>query len=127
MGKLLALIGLGQKIYGRWLTRHLVSGVLLVAVLALFVSILICALLLGLLYAGYHGLLFSGATPLEALGMLSTLVALMVVGIFSLMDRMMDRLKHIPHDVLKQQPATSRVVGVFDAFRSGLAGKRLER
>ena len=81
MEKLLAIASLGQKAYGRWLFRRLLSGVMMVVMLVIIVSIMTSALLVGCLYAAYLAFLYYGLAPAMALLFTGILAVLVVVAL----------------------------------------------
>lgn len=125
MEKLLAIAGIGQRVYGRWLFQRLLMGLIVIVGLTVVVAIVMSALLLGGLYGAYAGLLHIGVAMPNAMLMTAFLALLVVAGMVLVMQNVIKRLRQTQPTL---QGRFAKVVAhpaeIVDAFIDGLlAGK----
>ena len=120
MEKLLAIASLGQRAYGRWLFQRMVLGIIAVAGLTIVVSILVSAMLIAGLYAGYFALLHFGAEPQGAMLIITILAVLITLTSVILVLTGLDHLRRMPETLLRRSPLTSGAIDALDAFINGL-------
>lgn len=124
MEKLLAIVSLGQRAYGRWLFQRLLSSLILIAGLAFIIAIMICAVLIGGLMAAYVTLLQNGMEPQVAMlivgGGAVFIIALLVV----LTLAYLRHLRRIPRTMLEQAPITALATDTLNAFVDGFMEKK---
>lgn len=124
MDKLLAIVSLGQRAYGRWLFRRLLFSMLLVVGLTMVTVMVTSATLIGGLYATYFLLAGYGAEPQTAI-MITGILATLVVALLSILTlSCLHRLRRMPRTLLKQSPLTSRAMDTLDAFTDGLMAEQ---
>lgn len=120
MEKLLAIAGLGQKVYGRWLFQHLLSGIIVVAGLTIVTAIMVSATLIGSLIAAYLMLLQHGTEPYLAMIIIGISGVLTVVILVLLTLASLYHLRQMPRTMLERSPLTSGVMATLNAFTDGL-------
>jgi len=120
MEKLLAIAGLTQRAYGRWLFQRLLSGIIVVAGLTIVTSIMVSAMLVGGFYAAYFALLHYGMQPQVAMIVIGTSAGLTIVILVILTLACLLHLRRMPRALLKRLPLTSHVMDTLNAFSDGL-------
>ncbi|MDE3016496.1 MAG: hypothetical protein KGI29_06205 [Pseudomonadota bacterium] len=120
MEKLLAIIGLAQRIYGKWLFHKLLSGIMVAAGLTIVVSIMVSTMLVGGLYAVYFTLLYYGIGQLMAMLVIGILAIMITVMLAIVTLSCLHRLCRMPRMMLKQSLSISRAMDTLDAFTNGL-------
>lgn len=126
--KLLAIATVGHAAYGNWASRQLLARIIgisgLAAGLAIVISIMVSAILLGSLYGVYFALLQVGIeqhwamliTGISALVVIAALVLLLFV--------CLRRLRKMPSMLLNEFPVTARAMDTVGAFMDGLMETR---
>lgn len=119
MEKLLAIISIGQRVYGRWLFQRLLPSIMVIVGLTIVISIMISAMLVGCFYAGYQGLLNYGfeaniAILIIFISSLLTIILLVVLAIFGLRH-----LNKIPQTAITQSPLTTCAKQALGSFLAG--------
>ena len=120
MEKLLAIAGLGQKVYGRWLFQHLLSGIIVVVGLTIVTAIMVSATLIGSLIAAYYMLLQHGTEPYLAMIIIGVSGVLTIVILVLLTLASLYHLRQMPRTLLEKSPLTSGVMATLNAFTDGL-------
>ena len=120
MEKLLAIIGLTQKAYGRWLLQRFLRGALVVLALALVIGILVSALIVSLFYILYVVLTLNGMTVLGALLTAAGAGATFIVLMVWLTIRYMQQLHTAHASLFEKNHFGGRVVNTVGAFYDGL-------
>lgn len=127
MEKLLAIVSLGQRAYGRWLFYRLIPSILLTAALTVTSAIMLSATLIGGLYASYSAMLQHGMLPPMAM-MLTGIIAMLVIAVLIILTKaQLRRMFQIPRESMNQSPLASGGVRVLDAFISGLMDSKDKR
>lgn len=127
MNKLIAIIALLQNVYGKWLYRRLLSGVIVIAALVIVTSLLMGAALVGGFYAAYQGLLHAGFSPaMSSLGV-SALIAVMAGLLMFTTSVLLRRLHQLPHRILTEKmPQVSEIGDMVDGFIEGFLNPQPE-
>jgi Na+/H+-translocating membrane pyrophosphatase len=120
MEKLLVIISLTQRIYGKWLFQKLLSGIMVAAGLTIVISIMVSAMLVGGLYTVYFALLYYGIEQLMAMLVIGILAIMITVMLVIVTFSCLHRLRRMPRTLLEQSPFTSRAMDTLDAFTNGL-------
>lgn len=120
MEKLLAIAALGQRAYGRWLFKRLLSSIIMVTGLTIVTSIMGSAMLIGGLYAAYFTLLYYGIGQLMVMVIISILAILIIAILAFFTLACLRDLRRMPQTLFKRSPFTSRAMDTLDAFTDGL-------
>ncbi len=116
MEKLLAIVSIGQRAYGRWLFQRLLPTIIMVVGLTIVISIMVSAMMVGGFYSAYLALLNYGTEPPVAMMIVATAsiltIAMFVGGAFLALRH----LRQKPKEIITQSPLT---YGVLVAFASG--------
>ncbi len=119
MEKLLVLVSIGQRAYGRWLFQRLLSGIILIFGLIITTSIVLSALLIGGIYAIYTVLLRHGISQIMSM-CITGAVSMVVIILLSIVILLcVQHLRQMPRRLLKQSPLTSATVNTLDDFLKG--------
>ena len=119
MEKLLAIISLLQRVYGRLLFQRLLSRVIAIVGLTIIASIMVSTLMIGCFYATYIALQYYGAGQSVAMGSTGAFIVLITGLLFILIRTCLRRLRQLPKTILKQSPVTSRLMDMLEAFSNG--------
>jgi len=126
--KLLAVATVGQAAYGHWASRQLLARIIgiagLAAGLAIVISIMVSAILLGVLYAGYSALLLAGTGPQMAILITGVAATSIIAALVLLLFVCLRRLRKMPAMLLNQSPVTARAMDTVGAFMDGLMEPR---
>jgi membrane protein implicated in regulation of membrane protease activity len=124
MEKLLAIISLSQNIYGKWLIRKLVSGAIIIGIVAIITSVVTSAVVILAFYILYLFLLHLGLVPLVAISIVGIVGVLLSVLLILFITSFMRDLSSLPKQVMKKRmPQASQAGEVIDSFLSGLMGE----
>ncbi len=126
--KLLAIATVGHAAYGNWASRQLLPRIIgiagLAAGLAIVTSIMVSAILLGILYAAYSVLMLAGTGPHMAL-LITGIAAISIIAALVLSLFLCLRLlRRMPAMLLNQSPVTARAMDTVGAFMDGLMEPR---
>lgn len=124
MEKLLVIVNLGQKIYGRQLICQSLAGGLAVLGMTVIVAIIISALLLAGLYAAYIALLHAGSSLYLAAFIICLAALFMIAALLSLISDFLRNMREVPRALLNQSPLSSIATDAFGAFIKGFLDKR---
>jgi uncharacterized BrkB/YihY/UPF0761 family membrane protein len=111
MEKLLAVISVGQRAYGRWLFQRLLPGIIVIVGLTVVISIMVSAMIVGGLYIAYGALLQYGFEPQMAMlaiciSAVITIILLVVIAMLGLRH-----LRQTPKIMNTQTPLSSFIEG----------------
>ncbi len=120
MEKLLAIVGLTQKAYGRWLLQRFMLGATLVLGLTLMIGILISALVITLFYLLYVVLIFYSVAPLAALAVVTLTAMAFIALLIYFTLRYVKRLRRMQSSIFEKAPTGSRITDTISAFFDGL-------
>jgi hypothetical protein len=128
MEKLLAIVGIAQTVYGKWLLQKLVNGVITLIALLLITAVLISAIVVSGCYAIYLLLIQHGYEPITAsiivCGLISVTAIVVIVVIFVLLGH----LRRMPHTLLRQKiPIVAQAQNIVDAFLDGLLNRPIKK
>jgi len=125
--KLLAIVSLGQNIYGKLLFRRLLYGAMVGISLTIVTSAMMGAMLIAGFYSAYQLLLHSGIAQQNA-AMIISATGVLVTGLLILITiRHLKRLNAMPRRMLQDKiPQLSQAGDVIEAFINGLLGTRLK-
>ena len=120
MKKLLAVISIGQRAYGRWLFQRLLPSIILMLGLTIIIAIMISAILVGGLYTAYGILLHYGVEPnmamlTIALSSIITIIILVVIVFLGLRY-----MRQTPKIMPSQTPIASCAIIALNSFIDGL-------
>ncbi len=123
MEKLLAIVSIGQNIYGKWLFRRLLLGMIVVTGLTIVTAMIIGTTLIGGLYATYLALLHFGYDPHSAV-LIVVVLSVAIAGTLIILTLMFfSHLRSMPRKLMKtKSPALSEASEVVNAFLEGLIG-----
>ena len=119
MEKILTIISLTQRIYGRWLSQQLLSSIIAIVGLIIVIAIMVSAALIGGLITSYFSLRYYGVEPQTAIISVAILTVATIVVLIILALFFLQRLRQMPKTLLKQSPLTSRAMTTLDAFTDG--------
>jgi hypothetical protein len=119
VGKLLAIVNIGQQTYNRWLFQQLVPSIILVAGLTIVVSIIISMILVGGFYVSYGALLNYGLEQKVAMMIIITAAVITLLIFLILTFLGVCRLRHMPKEILKKSPLNYITLEVLTAFLDG--------
>jgi hypothetical protein len=120
MEKLLTIISLGQRAYGRWVFRRILSGAFMVAILSLVMAAMISALLVACLYALYAVLLSYGFSIVAAALLTAGAAMAVIAGLAWGMYALLRSLRHMHRTLFSRSQMSGQVMDVVDAFMGGL-------
>ncbi len=120
MEKLLVMVSLGQRAYGRRLFQRLLSHIIVVIGLIFIISMMVSALLIGSLFAANAALQQVGIAPDTALAVTAGSAVLIIILLVLLA---LKHLRQVPRLLSKQSPLTSSIADTFDAFLDGFMEK----
>jgi len=119
MEKLLVLVSIGQRAYGRWLFQRLLSGIILIFGLIITTSVLLSALLIGSIYAVYAALLRHGISHLMSMCIAGAVSVVVIILLSIVILLCVQHLRQMPRKLLKQSPLTCATVNTLDDFLKG--------
>lgn len=125
MEKLLVIVNLGQKIYGRQLLRQSLAGGVAVLGMTVVVAIIISALILAGLYAAYIALLHAGSSLYLAAFIICLAALFMIAALLSLIANLLERMREAPRALLNQSALSSIATDALGAFIKGFTADRL--
>ena len=125
MEKLLVIVNLGQKIYGRQLIRQSLVGGFAALGMTLIVAMLISALLIASLYAAYVALLQAGASLYLAAFVICLAAVFIIAALLSLISNLLQRMREVPCALLNQSPLSSLTTDALGAFIKGFLADRI--
>jgi len=120
MEKLLAIVDLSQRVYGKWLLKRLLPGILIVAGLIVVVGCMASALLVAALIGVYYALLYYGIGQTLAVMITIILAILIMAALVALIRAYLIYLRRMPKKLLTESPLTSHACKLLDAFADGL-------
>ncbi len=112
--KLLIAAGVGRSVYSRWRMQHIMSSVVMVAMLAVTAAVLMGGLIMGGIYALYMIALGQGLQPLSALLLVAVAALVLAAVLISTIRRQVSSIRN----------SMSAPMGdAMDAFLDGLFSK----
>lgn len=121
MEKLLAIVSLSQNLYGRWLFRRLLFGVITLVSLTIVVSMLVSAVLISGFYVAYQVLLNFGFEQKIAMAVIACALLSITIMLAFFIAWHLRRLRKIPKRLPTEKiPSAAAASDAIDAFLEGL-------
>lgn len=119
MEKLLSIVSICQRAYGRWLFQKILPSIILVVGLTIIISIMISAMLVCGFYSGYHALLGHGVEPGMAVLIISISAAFIIILLVMLAIAGLCHIHKVPQNAIKQSLLASCKKDVIASFVAG--------